>query len=172
MIQTDVERLLAAAPAPLPLTRAALRPLELASDIQSDQAAVLFSAAPHPHAALAGLLLRLGHWERSHTVAQDIASPEGSYWHAIVHRMEPDPGNAAYWFRQTGVHPVFPKLLTRAEELLRETGPAHWHLKTAWDPFLFVNWCEEARRTGGAAETAATRIQLAEWHLLFDWCAG
>ncbi|MBV9265033.1 MAG: hypothetical protein JO061_02575 [Acidobacteriaceae bacterium] len=45
-----------------------------------------------------------------------------------------------------------------------------WELKKAWDPFLFIDWCEEARRLGPDAVDVASKIQMAEWELLFEWC--
>jgi hypothetical protein len=41
-----------------------------------------------------------GNWSRAHEIAQDVASPEGSWVHAYLHRKEGDEGNAAYWYRQ------------------------------------------------------------------------
>jgi hypothetical protein len=168
----EVEHILSASPALLPLTRAALRPHGKICDVASRDADVLFPGARHGQAAFAGLLLRVGCWTKSHEIAQDVQSPEGSYWHGIIHRMEPDPSNAGYWFRQVGKHPIFPELLRSAAEILEENGPKHWGLKPAWDPFLFVEWCEEAHATHGDAEAAAIEIQMAEWQLLFDWCCG
>lgn len=168
----EVERLLAATPRPLALIRTALRPAGDACSIRSMDPAILFPQAAHPRAAFAGLLLRIGCWTESHAVAQDIHSAEGSYWHGIVHRIEPDSSNAGYWFRRVGKHAIFPELYRRAEELLKTSGPPHWHLKTAWDPFLFIDWCDEAREKGAQAEVAATEIQMAEWQFLFDWCVA
>ncbi|MBV8809014.1 MAG: hypothetical protein JO033_10095 [Acidobacteriaceae bacterium] len=54
--------------------------------------------------------------------------------------------------------------------MLNNEAPAHWRLKAAWDPFLFIEWCDEVREKGGQGETAAIAIQMAEWQLLFDWC--
>lgn len=167
----ELNRVLSAG-APLPLTHAKLKPQEDAASLLSQPAATLFPSARHPQAALAGLLLRLGHWEQAHTVAQDISTAEGSYWHGIVHRIEPDSGNSGYWFRRVGTHPIFPELLQRAANILQDRGPQHWSLKNAWDPFLFIEWCDEARQNGGEAEAAAVAIQMAEWQLLFDYCAS
>ena len=57
-------------------------------------------------------------------MAQDLETQEGSYWHAIVHRQEPDAGNSGYWFRQVGKHPIFPALRARAAEIGVEFGDA------------------------------------------------
>lgn len=168
----EVDRLLTASAEKLPLVRSALHPQVDACSIKSRDARTLFPGARHGEAALAGLLLRLGCWDESHNVSQEIPSPEGSYWHAIVHRMEPDPPNAGYWFRQVGKHAIYPELFERASQILNDYGPKHWSLKTAWDPFLFIDWCSEALEKGGQAETAAIDIQMAEWRLLLDWCIG
>jgi hypothetical protein len=169
---SEVEDLLSAAPARLPLVQAALRPEQEGRRVHLQDAARLFPGAKQDRGALAGLLLRTGYWEESHTVAQDVQSIEGSYWHGIIHRMEPDSFNAGYWFRQVGEHAIFPELFRGATEILENNGPKHWHLKSVWDPFLFIEWCEEAREKRGQAEVSAIEIQMIEWRLLFDWCAA
>ncbi|MHA6482674.1 hypothetical protein ACX1C1_12310 [Paenibacillus sp. strain BS8-2] len=58
-------------------------------------------------ALMAGLHLRNDSLDRSHSYAQQIEDDStGSYWHAIMHRMERDFWNSKYWFRQAGRHPV------------------------------------------------------------------
>src|ERR1041384_6128485 len=71
---------------------------------QSTRQAIERAALPEP--ARAGLYLYFGFWDEAHEVAQSIENQEGSYWHAIVHRQEPDAGNASYWFGQVGSHPI------------------------------------------------------------------
>ncbi|MAH25955.1 MAG: hypothetical protein CMI19_03230 [Opitutae bacterium] len=43
-----------------------------------------------------------GNWEKAHNIAQDIATNDGSWIHAYLHRVEGDLGNAAYWYRRAG----------------------------------------------------------------------
>ncbi len=139
--------------------------------ILSSSPSVLFPGARAPEAAVSGLLLLLGCWNESHELSQDIASREGSYWHALAHRIEPDASNSAYWFRRVGEHPIFPDLHRQASEILQRRD-APWKLKPAWDPILFIEWCDEARQASGSEkEQAALEIQRAEWDLLFEWCA-
>src|SRR5690349_1351212 len=41
-------------------------------------------------ACLAGLWLRFDFLDESHEISQSIADANGSYWHAIMHRLEGD----------------------------------------------------------------------------------
>ncbi len=41
-------------------------------------------------------------WEKSHDIAQDLLTSDGSWIHAYLHRLEGDTGNAAYWYRKAG----------------------------------------------------------------------
>jgi hypothetical protein len=122
-------------------------------------------------AVLAGLLLFSGDWEQAHDVAQGIHTAEGSYWHAIVHRQEPDAGNARYWFRQVGEHPIFPGLREDAATILRGFPDANVKLPAVWSPSAFIDVCESARRNPGSdLERSAIEIQHAEWLRLLQWC--
>ena len=155
----------------LPLTRTGNCNRDDAAGIQSVSPSLLFTAPRAPQAAVSGLLLLFGCWEESHELSQGIESPEGSYWHAIAHRIEPDSSNAGYWFRRVGEHPIFAELHRRASGIL-EGRNAPWELKAGWDPLMFVKWCDEARKAPGSdKEQAALKIQRAEWDLLFEWCA-
>jgi hypothetical protein len=118
---------------------------------------------------MAGLYLYFSCLDEAHAAAQAIPSAEGSFWHAILHRQEPDPDNSAYWFRRVGRHAIFPALAKQAAEI---AAPAGIELPSAWDPFAFIDLCERARRDPGSkVEQAALLIQRAEWRLLFDYCA-
>lgn len=43
-----------------------------------------------------------GDWAAAHDLLQDDNTPAGSWVHAYLHRKEPDPANAAYWYRRAG----------------------------------------------------------------------
>jgi hypothetical protein len=125
----------------------------------------LFPNARAPEAALAGLYLYFDCWSEAHETAQEIGTPEGSYWHAIVHRQEPDAWNSGYWFRQVGSHAIFPALREAALEIGFTAG-------VRWKPEAFIELCERARQSPGCMlERQALAVQRAEWQLLFDYCA-
>ncbi len=150
----------------MPLASGTCSSAEALARLRSASPAALFPNARAPEAALAGLYLYFSCLDECHSLAQDIASAEGSYWHAIMHRQEPDAGNSAYWFRRVGQHPIFPALREAAAALGYPAPPA-------WDPFAFIDACERARRrTGSPEERLALEVQRAEWQLLFDYCAS
>jgi hypothetical protein len=112
-------------------------------------------------AALAGVWLYHDFFDESHEISQAIETPTGGYWHGILHRREPDYDNARYWFRRVGGHPVFPLLDHQAHRI----GGG-----TRWDPFRFIDVCEQAANAGGDLERACLDIQMTEWWALFKFC--
>jgi hypothetical protein len=134
---------------------------EFAAVLRGSHARALFPGAASPSGVLAGALLYLGCWDEAHQVAQDLDTAEGSYWHAILHRQEPDSFNAGYWFRRVGRHPIFPELAKAAATLGYPGG------RGPWDPSGFIDYCESA---SGAGKAIAIEVQHAEWQLLLDWC--
>src|SRR5262249_44934254 len=121
----------------------------------------------------AGLWLLHDHLEHSHQISQGIDTPTGSYWHGLMHRRDPDFGNAKYWFRHVGAHPIFPELCHEAARLSRNADGAKsagfLTEQDSWDPFRFIDLCQEVVDTGSATEDLCRRIQRREWELLFDF---
>lgn len=122
--------------------------------------------------ALAGLWLYHDFLDDSHRLSQDIGSPNGSFWHGIMHRREPDFWNSKYWFRRVGQHPIFPDLCRRAAQLAADepAAPDWLRAQAAWEPCAFVDLCEAAVTGKSPLEPLCRAIQLAEWELLFDHC--
>ncbi len=127
-----------------------------------------------PLSIQAGVLLFLGHWNQAHDIAQDLHTPEGSYWHAIIHRQEPDAWNSGYWFRKVGAHPVFLDLIETVHHRSDQTfkgRTSEFLLHGKWDSIRFIEFCEKAARVPGSSEEKlAIEIQHLEWQLLMNYC--
>jgi hypothetical protein len=132
----------------------------------------LFPGSRSPDAALSGLFLYFSCRDEAHELAQSVDTAEGAFWHGIVHRQEPDAGNARYWFHRVGPHPVFPGLAGEAARIAAQIPAARTSFDGGWDPDRFIDICERARRDSGSPlARMALEIQRAEWQLLFDYCA-
>jgi hypothetical protein len=156
----------------MPLTFEAARLPEASRRLSGANAQKWFPGALSPDGALSGLWLYFSCFDESHRISQDLETAEGSFWHGIAHRREPDASNAAYWFRRVGWHPIFPALRDAAGRILADAQSPEFRTASAWDPFAFIDFCESARRRPGSEqEKIAMDIQLVEWQLLFDYCA-
>lgn len=115
----------------------------------------LFTEIKSPDMAnccVSGLWLLHNFLHESHEISQSIHTVEGSWWHAIMHRLEGDYWNSKYWYRKVGDHPAFAEM---ADD---------------WDPRRFVDRCERDR--GVAAESGGElhEVACAEWRCLFQYC--
>ena len=123
---------------------------------------------------LAALWLWHDFLDESHQLSQEIETAEGSYWHAIMHRREPDYGNAKYWFRRVGQHPIFGPLAKAPRELAaqqpRDGSAAFLINQPSWDAYKFVDLCESIARSRSQADQLAREVGRIEWQLLFDYC--
>jgi hypothetical protein len=127
----------------------------------------------------AGLLQIHDFWDASHDAAQradDLGEREFSaYWHGIAHRREPDAGNAAYWFRRVGKHPVFKLLAEAARTLLDQEGDSQLADRLlpgeTWNSMAMIELCTQAR-PGTREETLARKLQRLEMWLLLEATAA
>ena len=99
---------------------------------------------------LSGLWLLHNFIHEAHEICQDLPTPAGSHWHAIMHRIEGDFSNAKYWYRQS--------------------GSAQWHADISalagveFEPNALV----DSIAKGQTEQTH--EIVVAEWQGLFNHC--
>ncbi len=142
---------------------------------------VLTVSSPADAVALkAGLFQIHDYLDASHELSQSVEgrgrNRAGDYWHAIMHRREPDYSNSKYWFRRVGAHPIFELLrnaadaiLSQADTTIAERARQKLSLGFHWDPFAFVDFCQECGRSGNPGLTQIARqIQWREMQLLLD----
>ena len=123
----------------------------------------------------AGLWLLHGFLDESHALSQQIDTPSGSFWHAIMHRREGDFSNSKYWYARCASHPSLAVLGVQAPRLIN-TMPADKSLlrliATGWDPNAFVDLVEQVHDSvNDPRHAAAVALQRLEWQVLFDECA-
>lgn len=147
---------------------------KLLSSLHETSLARLFPRASRSSilALSAGLLLIHDFWDESHEAAQladDLGERSVSaYWHGIAHRREPDPGNASYWFRRVGKHPIFEQLAEYLrDQLSQNSNPEVSRLieTGSWNPYSMIQVCVSAT-AGSELEGVIVDLQREEMRLL------
>jgi hypothetical protein len=158
-----------------PGPRAGVRALATLQDQFNRSAGVAALCDSRRELVRALVLLWHDHFDAAHTIAQAVETPDGSYVHGILHRREPDYGNAKYWFRRVGEHAAFAAVADHARALpalqaepalLQELVP-----EGRWAPMAFIDACEEAAPLPSthARVQLLRSIQAAEFHVLLGY---
>ena len=116
---------------------------------------------------LSGLWLLHGFLDDSHSISQDSHTSDGSFWHAIMHRLEGDFWNSKYWYRRVGSHPAYE---TISNALPTVEGAVELFAGSQWDPETFVDLCEQATHDSQLI-TVTEQLARLEWQALFDCCS-
>lgn len=132
----------------------------------------------HPEAAqsaLAGLWIWHGWIDLAHPIVQEMHTPIGSAWHAIVHRLEGDFSNSQYWYRRAGELPIDAAIASNVARVTDQmpVNKALFALTVrGWNPTAFVDLVEEAhtKPADDPHYRTCVQIQQIEWRLLFDHC--
>jgi hypothetical protein len=154
--------------------------LDHLQSVQPEKLISCITSAADAVAVKAGLLLMHDYLDESHTLSQSVQGKgrhfAGDYWHAIMHRREPDDSNSKYWFRRVGEHPIFSALANLSETIfdsVTNSESEQWRTKCrtsqGWDPYAFVDFCSYCRRTPERSrDEIARKIQWTEMLLLLD----
>lgn len=123
---------------------------------------------------LSGLWLLHGYLEESHKISQSIGSEEGSYWHGLMHRREPDFPNAKYWFSRVQFHPVTEQLGDKVPSMVKQAdldfSTAFLQQQEQWSADKFVDLCQAVLMGKSEGSSICLRVAALEWELLFDYC--
>jgi len=151
---------------------------ELLQDVKPAQ--LLAQPITSPTAADA-LLAALWLWhdalDESHRISQRIETPDGSYWHGIMHRREGDFSNSKYWLARCRNHPAGAAIAQQLPAIIaghsaNDPALARLNANGEWDPFAFVDLAEEVHdRPDDPRHGLTVAIQRLEWRALFEFCA-
>ncbi len=145
MIFTSARELAASIQASLPLTDAMPSLLAPGPVSHAHMADKVLTAEVHP-AFKAGLLIYLDELELSHEISQNLETPLGAWWHAIMHRREGDYWNSQYWLDRACGHPFFENCPINPREL--------------------VSLCDKDLRRN---QIELVEMQRTEWQSLMHW---
>jgi hypothetical protein len=110
----------------------------------------------------AGVLLLWDCLEESHQISQSVKDHDmcctADYWHGMMHRREPDLGNAGYWFRRVGRHPAMLRLERHLDDWLAAIGQTSpLNSGGHWNPDAVIAAWSEALGDPASSQTDSLR---------------
>jgi hypothetical protein len=118
----------------------------------------------------AGLWVLAGDLDRAHRICQEVETPHGAAWHAMVHRREGDFWNSKYWWRRAG-GVKFENLAATLRDQLASPAPeiGAWLSASHYDPAGFVDLVERFADRADLRDQLVA-VQRLEWAALFEEC--
>jgi len=143
-----------------------------------DATNVLNGAVVNDEAAMAvvgGLWLWQDWIHESHTISQNLETPTGSLWHAVMHRREGDFNNAKYWYGRCRNHPALAEMANAGTQLVRSSPTADDSARTilrgGWDPYALTDFVESVYDSPDHHPPVALArdLQTLEFQILLDF---
>lgn len=110
--------------------------------------------------------------DESHNISQSIATPTGSYWHAIMHRREGDFWNSKYWLNKCRGHPALAKISAAAVDVVnasREARAIHPLIQGDFNAAAFVDLVEAVDESpDDPRRPLVVEMQKIEWCALVE----
>lgn len=123
-------------------------------------------------AVLSALWLRHDFLDESHRFSQEIDTPTGSYWHAIMHRREGDFWNSKYWLNKCRGHPALAAISRQATDVINAFPADKSIMKLTlgdFDAHTFVDLVEAVQdQPADARHELIVLLQQIEWQGLFE----
>jgi hypothetical protein len=122
---------------------------------------------------LAGLWMWHDQLDPAHRIVQDIHTPTGSLWHAIIHRREGDFWNSKYWYNRARTHGSHTEMAATVARVLDQAGSIDRLSQLidggSWVPERFVDLVEQAHRNSSdPRREVLARLQVEEWKTVFE----
>ncbi len=143
-----------------------------------DATNVIAGAVDNDEATLAvvcGLWLWQDWIHESHNLSQNLETPTGSLWHAVMHRREGDFNNAKYWYGRCRNHPALAEMASAGTQLVRSSPAADDNARTilrgGWDPYALTDFVESVYDSpdNHPPVALARDLQTLEFQILFDY---
>ena len=117
----------------------------------------------HP-AVCAGLWLYVDALDEAEALLDDLHTPTGRYWHAILLRRKGELDASRKWYQKAGNHPAMQRFDLSG-------GPGGGGSDVGqFDPIAFLDRVEASREAGRPSPDLLA-VQRKEWSSLLAWCA-